>query len=1193
MRTNDRDEEITTSWPPSRWAAVAALVLLGMTAACSSDDEESSEVESSIAAIHATLKEQIELRDRTMTTPPAEEEDGGDPSGPEGGPPGMPFDTRLEDLAQAREEIREELTRLRQAEPRPAVTEEISRLEWQLEAVRRETRELVEAREERALRGSVESYRHAAEVEWTKTFADELGRKLELRSPLLPANEYRLFNGPELEDRRSQWQMHEKYYQAQAAAAPDDTAAQKAVHQAQARLKLIEMALADPALTFNPRSFYKPRSALAGEDVDAWCRSQRAGREQGVAEREAGLLKTALARDRMDVAAYSRLRQVQAKHDSTFDAGDVLRARGARVLRRNQGFAPAANGVADMMLRRFSDPLGAVVAEANLRLQFEEHSRIKDALPEQLRTSFLDWAVSHLRDGELARLRGRLAHLRAFLDAAVAEAGTPAQGPLGHDRRTVEQEYLAVEREIDHRRRHGSGRMPDFDKVAPEVRRMFARHAADSQPISLNGSTELPRGARARQHLLQSIERYQARTEIPLAESGVLREQLILRGFDDSITELESTGRRLYELRDKLALKSDVGGAKEIRTLLSGSLDLILRQGQHLLRGIRRADLHASSEAADQRRRILALVPYRHGPPGSHGGGNGSHPPPGPDGGRGAVAYGDAVQRNHQLALNQNLTALESRHAQLSGLPEKKAPAKVMLESDARFRVHEATKEARPKLEGWRVDNRVVAFDHIKNLKSMRFLPGGVSLGSMAEVDGDWSAWQLVYDGGQKRLKLVRAQEDARGAVVFEEVLFPPVEPEILRACFLYAADDDPVAVSIGYGGGSDTLAFNPKSRVILHPVLRDTQVGLDVILADRFPWKLFERELPNGRRNPFYAEMKDFHSAIAKQVAIDRKVAAIARVLAKLADIDSIDEPGAGLDPARRKKMLRVAAKPVAGEEDHMSQIVRAIALADTEQAEKQLAMQRRLGVYVLILSKENPALEDIEMAQLLADPDLHQLREFFAGLPADPGAAILALAVSPIAEKVAESAEEPDSSVDIDLSLLARAGLAFLASSSGRESSTREAAEQLVYLVDSRRLSLIKDQRIRFRRRGRTMVPEVKLSVEYVHTPIILDGRSVRRSDEVLKHDEASRRATRIVESVANGRGNVYPQIGRTRVYAQWIALMRWALQSEQGGPGALDLSQLTATEYRTADTPDFLLRGSDTDVATATRELGVSTR
>jgi hypothetical protein len=176
----------------------------------------------------------------------------------------------------------------------------------------------------------------------------------------------------------------------------------------------------------------------------------------------------------------------------------------------------------------------------------------------------------------------------------------------------------------------------------------------------------------------------------------------------------------------------------------------------------------------------------------------------------------------------------------------------ILVDSDPQGRVYEAAEEARPELKGWTKDERggIVKYEDIDRLNSIRMIPGGVAFGKVIEVNGDWKDAGLFYDIRDRRGYLVLGNG--------KRIKLPKVDPAVLKACFAFARSSDSVAVSIGWTGEqSDFRIDRSTSPVLLHPALRDTLVGRDIIDVDRLPWHLRDYQLPNGKWNSFVETLR------------------------------------------------------------------------------------------------------------------------------------------------------------------------------------------------------------------------------------------------------------------------------------------------------------------------------------------------
>jgi hypothetical protein len=154
-------------------------------------------------------------------------------------------------------------------------------------------------------------------------------------------------------------------------------------------------------------------------------------------------------------------------------------------------------------------------------------------LPEILPASFADWMVGHLTDEDLVEAKAYLDEARAALRAKDLTVPMPMQRRLDVDRRMVEVEAAALDRELEHRRTTGRPRAP------PQI---LSRHARLSLPSAAGTRLE-------RQALWEALRRYGARTN-PKAEAERLRADLEVRGYEDEVERLVADGKRVAALKD-------------------------------------------------------------------------------------------------------------------------------------------------------------------------------------------------------------------------------------------------------------------------------------------------------------------------------------------------------------------------------------------------------------------------------------------------------------------------------------------------------------------------------------------------------------------------------------------------------------------------------------------------------------------
>ncbi len=553
--------------------------------------------------------------------------------------------------------------------------------------------------------------------------------------------------------------------------------------------------------------------------------------------------------------------------------------------------------------------------------------------------------------------------------------------------------------------------------------------------------------------------------------------------------------------------------------------------------------------------------------------------------------FGDALIAQSRSRFTEELE-LTNRRLREATPPTTSAPEGtpyVIVESGDPSAILRATKKQRPELKGWigGAGREDIRFQDINDLKSMKFIPGGVALGQVAEVEGKWSDSGLVYDRSEGRLILIKPSG--------ERVKFPLVSPEVLKTCFLYARSKDPVAISIGYTGERSPLERDAASRVLIHPELRDTQVGLDIINADRLPWSLDDEKLPNGRPNPILGDMKDLIKKasdpnagmptdelverLKKLVDVDRKGSDPGRIETyRLSIIELLD------GDTRIDYLLKAIAQTSGSAEDRFAAYTRIedeafsrVIRADVLKKLKDELEKVEIGKRFEVMRKVNEAsLEELTTPEGLQKyrEDQAKIKPFFQDLPADRIQALRSALIFLVAGSEKETAWR----------FAMAATLAVAASPTVGDASVRELAPQVLQLMSQAHLSLITDAPIRVKQVGAEMVFEGGLVIRYVHGKLDASTTGLSRPEKPEETPEAGQEATRQIPALEKA----YPALKATREYAQYIALLRWALQD--GNVGWLDLADLGPVAYRTQPTPDYIVRGSGSRVQAAMREFGL---
>jgi hypothetical protein len=430
-----------------------------------------------------------------------------------------------------------------------------------------------------------------------------------------------------------------------------------------------------------------------------------------------------------------------------------------------------------------------------------------------------------------------------------------------------------------------------------------------------------------------------------------------------------------------------------------------------------------------------------------------------------------------------------------------------------------------------------------------------------------------------------------------ERVKLPPVDPAVLKTCYLYARSKDSVAISIGYDGERENpLDRNALSAVLIHPVLRDTQVGLDIINADRLPWSLRAEKLPNGLPNPVVNELRELVTKAGDPLP-DLPINPLLDRLRKVADVA---ETGKAPDRIER---LRKAALSLFDNSTRLDRIMLAVAEADeTEEARYQTFV--RLDNQAILKRDREQEKKAIEAAKDLTDErrtlllkqietmgldefykpeELVKIREsqdkcrgLFKSMAKDRFEAIQSLLIWSIASNDRE----------VPWRLVMAATLIPAASSQGSGLSLQELAPQVLLLMQHARLSLLTDEsvQLKFKKSGDEMVFATRLKIRYIHGQVEAGENGLKRTDDVHESVLAGEKATGLIPQLETA----FPPLKKTGEYASWIALMRWAIQ--KGNVGSLDLADLGSVAHTNQPTPDYLIQGSKSEVDKALGELGV---
>jgi len=1087
--------------------------------------------------------------------------------------------------------------------------------------------DLLHVREELALRGAVDSHRASAEAAWELDTLRLLAAKLILPEDFPPKNEFRLLKPSTIDKLIERWTEKQHYLERFAAAAPFADS-KPALEECAAKLQALREARSAPQAQASllPR----PRDALG--DIKVWLSERAAERTEAIKKTEQQSLERALAKVPEDVAVAMRLAVLKAE-------GGSLPPESARLAFRKQARdlayalsprpAPKASQAEDLLRALISDPLTAAQNEAALDLAWSElratesPSQLDVLLPKRLRNDREAWIASLLSDKELLHANAFLAEALSRLKIVNTQWPTFLRSTSLPEER-IERFAESVKGELAFRK-SGQAQAAAAASAASELPAALMRLATNRVPEILTS----PEGRRRE---WEALQRYAAAgvsgSEIERRLSG-----LTLAGLQDQVDHFEVEAKRYRSFRSGVTEKGlPLLPAVAVSNLANARRDL-WGKGWRIRRGLDQLNGSSVQEVAKLKRRMddaILLCGLRWGPDDKPPEGGGGKPPKSPPGSHGPAApYTDPAQLAATRSFESHMANLES----LAPIPERagKNLPTFALEKDHDLRVRLASNGTRPEAEGWRVDGVPVAYSIIDNLESVRALPGGVTLGRPPEVVGDFRKYGLIYDAEDRRLKLLSLDET---------IVLPEVAPAILKACFLFARDPDPVAVSIGYTGDNDKLLGVRARRVAIHPALRDTQVGLEVIEADRLPWSLEDEALPNGKKNLFASQMRPLIEQVRKET---RAALPVRRFLAE------VEKKGYSLDPAQSASW-ETAILELSGTSSGLDLMIRAVASAEQpgdrfdkysalEDEEILAQIDKLLGSDEDITELYKKYLEEQRKPKNLAeqynkylekrretkDPIRYWRERQVQGQPGgifesqerdDPYDALLGREGVGIAEEYrAEKARKRR-----ELLMKERSSPEAIE----RRQQIREALERLpsdkdsaIFALSLSSFSLQEsppwNDAIRMaialaRSVGSKAVPaeeiaeQTLLLVQAKQLSLLTDARirwaragNSLREESALKvryvrgkvqaDDKGLSRPDVAAEHPAAGKAAtdllprlepIYPALARTREAAAWIALLRWAL--EPGHVAWLDLADLAATDHRTVVTPDYFCNAEE---------------
>ncbi len=530
--------------------------------------------------------------------------------------------------------------------------------EWAIRAREQALKDLITAREERALWGSAEAYGYEATVNYEIESLTELAHRLELPDSVIPSNDFELLDRQVLEDLELRWTAKAQELRKRNAAAPG--CFEQTLTAASERIQAIRNAKGKPQAVPYDHLAARVLRSEASNEVGNWLAAHQDGaRSAKIGQREAHLLKLALARDRTNFPAFVRMLELEHPQVDSDRGIGILEARQMLVLSRAAGFAPgstATTEVVELLRKRFADPLAAVQCEAKLRRQWMDNQM-------DSANDFERWMVKHLTDSQLYEVKVFLDASRDRLRLISQQVPQNLQEHVKVDIATTDKEYAALQAEITQR----------DTKSGPSIN---PENLSSTMPLNqlVPGALTLLSDPSLRQPYWESLRGYLSRTG-PNAEAERIQTDLELAGFEDQVTQLERNVEKLRELErsctkygksanDLKAFQTAKQSLGESRGLIENGLKKISMKTTD---PARIADLHARIE------RSLAIVP------------------PPPDATTAGLAYGDPRFFEFTAIINENL-------ASLSGDVSK-------FESDSRERERERELVAEKKAEAARLES--------------------------------------------------------------------------------------------------------------------------------------------------------------------------------------------------------------------------------------------------------------------------------------------------------------------------------------------------------------------------------------------------------------------------------------------------------------------------------------------------------
>ncbi len=437
---------------------------------------------------------------------------------------------------------------------------------WELGALQQRLASLIRQREHKALRGGVDSYRLDSEVHWELEFLRERFQRAGLASESLPSNEFELLDKPTLRDLTERYIQKLQHLDRLVATRPALWLA-SAIEQGARKLQQMKEALERPGVDLAAR-FYKNLPRPKSDADRLWAEHKLRSRSQNLQAEERRQLELAMAKDGYDPAVALRFQDLEelaelsdAPLKTPRESENYLAKRRTLAMQRAAGFRPPARSsrlVANMLKDRFQDPLRAIAAEAVLRIQHHELSELRDIkikknlLPGPLESSFPDWVATHLSDGDLIEVKSYLEDSQAWWQKLDTQVPIEIQSRRDIDKKVVQEELAAVQREIDYRQVHGKSRLPEVKvQSQPAVARgLLYRHAR----MSVTHTLSTKAGKQAHYEALQA---YAARSH-PTAEAPRLIDELYLDGMAIEMDGLEKDTKRLDKLLTDYANRSFV-----------------------------------------------------------------------------------------------------------------------------------------------------------------------------------------------------------------------------------------------------------------------------------------------------------------------------------------------------------------------------------------------------------------------------------------------------------------------------------------------------------------------------------------------------------------------------------------------------------------------------------------------------------